>query len=829
MGSHAKPNVRMLSKGFWLPLGRSNFFNPEKDRLEQDRLDRDRELLKEYNGNDAERPGELRGYLLKQAKVSRKRLQSSAFYRLVSVVGSDFDREQAGALSETFTGKRYSCMFPLFDAPREPRDNMPDPVGVIFTCQDWKSSEWAKVQLFILGVALAVQANGFYVWNVLYRAYDTQEDNPLLIEDTEERRKEEETRRYHLIDAALDEHMERMIGKGFFSHYSERKDKEAATRRDEHSQIPAYELKPSLKTYQDEDIGILNFFQLDILLEGLYNYNFDPRIFFDNGVDNARVERVQSDYSLDNFIYLVRTKVLSTAPTGGASILDDLSTLIDDPQSLADQGGLQLLQRLHRDCFDPQLRHDLLKQFFRKTSTSVLHIMKWRVESCSKNLLDIMIEIAHLRRPFLQADVPDTLAQGDEATQDRYLITNANEAQLRGYVMLLAAKIPLFMTVSHYLQNNLDALESLDELQNPKTEYRKSLRSVERSWQASLLSIQEDIKGLENAIEQAYMDQMLDETEKLRSEQENIAEIERIRDRTSATLSPASNLTVSIIANILTLAGLTIAVALGGNKLLVSIPFLKTFESQSTPIVILELFGALLVLVVAYSILQLVLNFIFRSATRLINFRRKRQEERYYYEMDLGLNARIGKALAFQLMQGDFPRLKPATDLPEILRAMRPRERPFVERWNPRKPERSSFRVNRASQDQALFKIYVDAFIIWPRRWLPNAIRNVFTRQHMRIFLVYEILYHTPSGVEEHKIRNVRVVSNTGAILSPERLAQLRALVAYEFINRWVDNSQDRIKDGDAALALNSPHEKPIPQAPDADDATRTSQHGKTA
>ncbi len=792
------PTLRMHSKGFWLPVGRTNFFDPLKSRTfdgksDESQFDKDRQLIRDYNGNNLERPDHLEGYRIIDLKITpRPRLQSSVFYRLLCVAGSDMRAIAQGNTVARNSSKRYSQFFPLFSdyEPTLDKAHMPDPKAVILTMDDFSSREWNDVRPFMAGLTLMVHSNGFYIWSVFYHSED-----PTNIDPAKMKRREKE--RENLVDEALDEHMEQMIGKDFFSHYSPHDPSDTMNGQADATSVAEYEREPSLQTYRDKNIGILNFFQLNTLLEGLYNYNFDPRVFFDDGADDTLVRSVKEEYSVSNFIYLIRTKIDFSAINRKTekSIAADLYTLITAPESLADQAGGELLKRLYIECFESSVRFTLLRQFFRKTSADVLHLMKLRIESCSRELLTIMIEIAHLRQPLLQADVPVSFKK-EGSTQDRYIIKRANEGQLRGYVMLLAAKIPLFINVLNYLEDNLNALKDLDLVYESR--YREIIRPDEQSWLALLNTIQQSSQGLERAIEQAYFNQMLEDTEKLVAEQENLAEIERIRERSGNTLSPANNLVVSIIANMIALIGVVVAVLIGGKQLAATFPFILSIERLGPIAIIAIVFGFVIVLGVVYNVLQAIVNAIFRFGARVIGRNQRHRDERYYYEMDLVINKQIDEDHAYLLLKGDLTS-KPADQPPHLLYSESGRLWPYVVRKRGRRPERSSYRIDRMNRDQALHKVYIDAYLIWPRG---GPLRSMLPKQRMRVFIVYEILFHQPSGKEEYKIKSVRMVSNTDQILQPDRIKELQSLIVWEFVNRWISSQRDKFADTDAVFSL---------------------------
>src|SRR5262249_25958463 len=140
-----------------------------------------------------------------------------------------------------------------------------------------------------------------------------------------------------------------------------------------------------------------------------------------------------------------------------------------------------------------------------------LQTMKRRIERCRRALLSEMIEITHRRLPLLQVEPPDDVS-------DR--IEGVNEAQLRGYVMLFAAKTPLIANVLLHLDDVFRESGLSEHADN-----------AFRSWKLLEMAINRDVDRLEAAINQSSMDRQLFEEERIRSEQETIAELERLRSR----------------------------------------------------------------------------------------------------------------------------------------------------------------------------------------------------------------------------------------------------------------------------------------------------------
>ena len=446
-----------------------------------------------------------------------------------------------------------------------------------------------------------------------------------------------------------------------------------------------------------------------------------------------------------------------------------------------------------RDSFvGPEVRRDLLRQFLRRTSTDTLHLLKWRIESCSRALLTIMIRIAHLRRSLIQVEVPRS-NHPDNPAQARYTIpAGANEGQLRGYVIMLAAKLPLIENVWHYLQNNLVKLEEI-EPQGPAV--RRSIFGLEHWWEALLKSIGDNIAGLEEAIEQTYMDQMLVETEKLRAEEETLAELERIRAQAGHSLSPAGNWTVNVIANLIAFFALLLTLALAAPQLTKLLADLATSEglgSIGTLIIILAV-GVVAVLAggIIYLLVHRLLDSLLRSFAQHRQYRRHR-DERYYYEMDLRLDLPITPKMALALFAGSF-----GDDLANSQSTTKgagsARRSLRIEQLQHHGLERNSYRVGRTAADEALHKIYLSAVLRWPGRWL--------LRERLRVLLAYEVLFHSPV-VHSYRLKDLRVVTTTVDILDAEHISAIKALIIERLINPLISESRLQLKPNDALMSL---------------------------
>lgn len=759
--------LRVITQGFWIPVGRSNFYDPDLDSA----------LIAPYNAYHESRRGPLQGSRFDEISVGGPKLEASVYHRLATVLPSAL--QNSGPPNSQPNGKRYSRIYPMFTATLQRLGPDSDADAAAFVClhNDLATiPEWREAWTYTEGVALVTVADGFYVWLALYHGSSNPD------EDRERKQRVEQALRAHIIE---------LVGGDFSNRWANRKD------------APDYQGVTdvaTLETYRDKHLGILSFFQINLIFEGLYNYSLDPRVFFDDGSDDAQVEDTKHDYSLGRFIGMITTvaEVAPERPDNLTKVIADLQTLFDLPDDWEAQQYLDFFNRLRTLCVNPKVRRDLLRQFLRRTSLETLHLLKLRIESCGRLLLSGMIKIAHLRHPFVQTEFPST-ANKATSRQARFNIVSANEGQLHGYVILLSSKLPLIETVWRYLEDNLTKLGNLDG----KT--RQTVAGLERSWRALLQSLKEDIHGLEQAIDQAYKNKMLGETEKLREEEETLAEIERIRERSGGDFSPSTNLTVNIIANVIAFAGVLVAVLVAGPHLQDLGPLVGDLQRQGIPAVafaiLVAMFGAVVAAVVLYLMLHEIADPVIRAYTKRRN-RRKQGDEQYYYEMDVRLDAATSQALAELLLSGEFSsqRAVPESDKP----AWRVRRlHPKVDRWHwgkwDHRPSRQSYRVNRSGPDEALHKLYVVASIIWPRLFLPAP---WFARDRMRIFLVYEVLFHSPSDAPTYVLKALRIVSTSDHVLGPAQLKDLQLLILAEFVNRWITEPTQILKSSDALLSL---------------------------
>jgi hypothetical protein len=247
----------------------------------------------------------------------------------------------------------------------------------------------------------------------------------------------------------------------------------------------------------EQPLGALTFFQLNTILEGLLNETLYPAVFFEDHSLIGRWLKDQRDrkstgfYTIGSFVSLI--EVVSTTK--------------------------------------PPSHRAVLNHFLATTSREVLQRLKWSIESVRRNLLDEMLSILHRHSKLSQLNLTEIERTPIQASA-------ANEAQLRGYIMLAAAKLPLINNVARLagdVAKSLDASDEEDCAAGAKPD--ADLGHTVAEWSGLVGAVNENIRGLERAIEHAWMERLLYEQEQSRAEQEAVAEIERSRNSQASLLS----------------------------------------------------------------------------------------------------------------------------------------------------------------------------------------------------------------------------------------------------------------------------------------------------
>ncbi len=792
----------LTAVGFWLPCGRANFIRHHADHglCSDNEFDLAAIVKKdlEWRITQSQKEGTIEDEGIdagESVSPETVRLQSSVFRRLLTVL----DR------------KGYTRAFGIKpDLIGTLSDDDTDPSAVLLTAQQFEESDWPtekdrslwpdtipenqravhkSTKDAVRAIALIVSARGFYLWMATHPGVPPAPEGfapPQIV-----------------IQLALRKHIARLIGGDYYSHIAK------PSNTPEAGQQPQ-----TLEEYRDgPKMGFLTFFQLNTLLEGLYSYTFDPRIFFQLGGSNP--DEVKKNYSIGRFIrHIVAVTTIgsdkqSTAPAPAASVTsstassssgssapeeaaptikredkasqEDICSLIvnlarDGPTAITMPDEVKTTtQRLRKHCLNNEVRRDLLRQFMRKVAVVTLQTMKWRIERTRRALLTEVIEITHRQEPLDQLESPE---------QSDY-IEEVNEAQLRGYVMLFAAKYPLILNVDRYLMDAYDSIEiekagkKPEEIARLKKLYFEPLEGFKHAWTALIKGIDDNIKGLERAVEQARMDRLVYEEQQIRAVQETLGEIDRIRERSDTSLSPTSSLAVNILGSMLAVAAVAITF-FGILPRYTSLLSQLTLEKWILSIVISALI-IILLLLLANSVLQWIIGGfvqIYFRLRKLFSGQSKRHNERLYYEMDIHLDTPINSDRPEMLFNTKFA-LKPRwMKIDEAIR----------ERWlwglKPRiiahsSLERKSYRVERMSENESAHKIYIETSVRWWNKISP--LRLIFA--DMDLFLVYEVLFHRPGGQHSYALQDLRVISTYDWNLHAKDISVLKTLITERFIN----------------------------------------------
>ena len=419
---------------FWLPVGRANFYSVSVDEPLRRKGKKQHECI-------ATDPGTPQ----LQATVMRRVLEVAPFlgYEALGtydVARSDGDGDRPIAVTLT--------LHPQPGASKESETTH-------------RVNERLE-QAMATEVQLRIDEDGFYCWTA-------ESPDDVAYED---------------LVAALRHHVREVMGGDF-----------SLRRFDKHRPNSGFD---ALKHYKGvvengagSPLGILSFFQLNILVEGLINETLFPAVFFEH-----------------------------------YGFLEDHG---DDFQSIGTLIDLLIVCPQPPTPISPVT---VLEHFLAVTAREVLQRLKWSLESIRRSLLDEMMGVLHRQSSLSQLHLG-----GIERTPEQSV--NANESQLRGYIMLVAAKLPLILNVKRFclaaaasLQSSAESSEALDAEQDHDEALvmaRRELQTQLNQWTALVEAIEDNLAGLEKAIEHAWMERLLYEQEQMRAEEEAVAEMERSR------------------------------------------------------------------------------------------------------------------------------------------------------------------------------------------------------------------------------------------------------------------------------------------------------------
>jgi hypothetical protein len=445
--------IRTVSVSLWLPVGRSNFFSVPEDR----------KLLDRAGASQAGQPAPL------SCGATDFRdpppLQVSMVRRILEVLPRSYGYDATGTYvnsDDAAEGKRAVSLTLGLRPARRPTP----PLGSI---EEDANSGLLAVQA--CDVSLSVDEQGYFMWTASAPSEVTEDD----------------------LRAALRQHVRAVVG-GRFPLQAGRGGSLVRMA----DPLRAYKGGPSGSG--SFPMGILTFFQINTVFEGLINETLTPAVFFEN--EEQLMTRQPGDLELR---------------TAGGFV--DL-LLVDLPAALCER----------------QRRIAALNHFLAVTSRESLQKLKWSVESVRRSLLDEMMGVLHRQSRLNQLNLGSVEPTLEQAV-------GANESQLRGYVMLVAAKLPLIANVERYAGN---AVEHLAAEPGPvgkpgaiEAQF-EDLKQQQLEWGRFVEALSDNIHGLESAIQHAWMERLLYEQEQVRSEQEAMAEIERSQNSRRSLLSADS-------------------------------------------------------------------------------------------------------------------------------------------------------------------------------------------------------------------------------------------------------------------------------------------------
>ncbi|HEY7094259.1 MAG TPA: hypothetical protein VH393_13835, partial [Ktedonobacterales bacterium] len=717
-------SLKITAMGYWFPVGAPNFFRGE------DEFSPDKPLIAHIHSTVAisRQSGEET-----EARKKKEDLQASVYRRLVT----------------TAPYKDYTQAIPVFPSGRRLSDVRNEPVMVVLT-RDLFEQEWPAS---MKALVMIVHSRGLYLWLAVHDETDSI-----------------------AVRRALDNHIYDMVGGKFRSRTAN------PPGRDTDSTASATRMGDdrTLQDYQDKHRGILSFFQINAIFEALNNSAFNPAVFFERPFEQKKDDQ----FSLGEFIRSITTltavgdddplpekvkekaatdqpqRVFTTDKLANKLLkLTSSSTSIEDKKDIADQ--------LRDDCLTSTVQHDLLRQFIRITSTNVLRVMKSRIERCSRVLLSGMLAIIHRRQPLIQTAAPDYIDN----------IDGVNDAQLRGYIRYFASKMPLIKNIERSLTEALDREDinrDSEKRDDVNSALYENLETLHAGWTQFVHGIDDDLQGLERAIAQARQDSLLREEERARTEQETIAELQRLHEGSRRRSLEETDPTVSIVSNVIAV----IAVILG---------FLYLFQTSSiqfdsfvwppnsqTLIATLPVVGLILIgIVISFIVHKFVGLFVRLTKSRQLTV--DQRSDHYYYELDMQLNVPIDQDKAQGLLAVDNrprTRRQKKNERRKVRHHQGPDPLPFNE-------YRNSYRGERVSHDETIHKVYVATDVRWGERNGRSPLRERLwpTRLHdMRLYLIYEILFHRPSGEHSFLFQSLRVVSPHETVLTMQQLTELKRL-----------------------------------------------------
>jgi hypothetical protein len=569
---------------------------------------------------------------------------------------------------------------------------------------------------------------------------------------------------------ALGQHVGSLFGGSFYSHISGHPNAHI-----DDSPSPQ-STSQTIKQYADGPLGILNLFQLTSVIEGLYNSYFDASVFFyERGTNEDTQSYKRSAYALKQFAAMICTKC-DVEEGSRDAVVALIDNIVKGNASYSDVVSL-------RSVLDTRYaRTVILRGFLDNTSAYCLRRpLKSMIEQCRSALLSKSLEVIHRREPISQIESPT-----DDSSQ---LIEN--EDQLRGYVMLVSAKLPLIANILNQLEEQVAVVTDKKNKvakpgrsgnpSPPARSARKPLESSLRAWHRLFSNLVENVRDVERAIAQSRMERLLFEQSQMRAEQETSSEIERVRIRFGLIGSGHAGVNDW---GIVVVTCLSTAISVASACALTAFPDVAWLGK-------VEVISAICAFIVGmYCAIQWM--------------QRRRERRRYlvnpensehHYEFDFHLDAPIGQKDAHDLANGGFNR---AMARREAARGRTEDASATRMAFADRGPYIHTYRVDRLSNDEAVYKIHIECKVhdTFDRAESARTLASKLSRGRepdLVVSLVYDILVQLASASHQCILRDVRVIALKNTQLDDSQRRRLKLFVIHQCINAFIENVEFQI------------------------------------
>ena len=739
--------------GFWLPMGRSEFFHSKEDH----------DLLQHSNKLDSQPDFSIGN--LGVTNSTESSLGVSVYRRLVTIaIKHDYqfaipyfpefrlDYLQIVEDTDPEAIVLISNPFPLQDDPNQQNN--------IQETGDYRSA--------VKRIVLVVSYDGYYRW---FFYHEPRED-------------------YQEFVSYLKTHLHSMIG----SLTIFKSDPELMYDGSANGSIDKHFGWAALDKYA-EDGGLLLHFQLNHIFEGINNSLLDPRLWFSTGqpgnhstqetghvnIYERNIELEKSRYSLAGFMgeLVTYTDCVSTE-TEAKWLRDAFRSLrrMDEPKAIPDIRN-HMRGLVFEDSVNRIVRRDCLRQYLRKT---LLNLQDLRINLADdrRGLLPHIISFKHYQQQFVQ------LSFNDPRSLEFY---GVNQSQLAGYIKLVTNKLPLIQEIRREIELNFAKLSKVE---------RNSIQGFFQDWLSRAEALSTSTTSLEIALDRLNDEQMQHDQAQIRREQETQAEMARRQQRLGLSSHLHGEEPVPSFLNLW-------LIFIGGVSAIFTITYgiSQPLTVQSWALAVLLPAAILLVIFV---VLKYIGNWL---AARYQN------NHKFFHELDLSLELPMssdGASVMFEKGFRDRLTTIPKEDLVipaglvtsardgliSLKDSHHGRQVEYYLKQNlPHFPTFKGIEQVAYRYSQGTHKVHYEFDLHWPSQddnrllrlvkkllWKLPYFSNPDLMENCEI--VYEVLSHSPSSKVEHMLQEFSFVATYKKKLSPQQVMYLKLKLVNNFILRWL-------------------------------------------